>query len=863
MTTQGVVNSVTIRSGKLDETEKVRVVLSGKGSDEAIGLSGRYLRQAPVGDVKLSEVTAIDFDLGESIVMPEWLGRLVNLRSLTIRGGSKGCVWKVPVKLDKLTRLSIIDSGLRLLPEWVGDFDNLRILRVQGGLVSSLPKSLEGLTRLFKVVLDDCRLSKMPAVLERLPRLQKLSVKNNPRLGLPVEILASEDPKAILSYYRRTHLEKSSGGLIKPTPLNEVKLVLVGRGGVGKTSLVHRLITGDFEAFNRTDGIAISDWNVLCGKDEVRAHIWDFGGQEIMHGTHRLFITSRSLYLVLLSAREGVEDVDADYWLSLVRSLAGDVPVLVVLNKFKEFSFEVNRKLLLEKFGRNIQFVECDAKEDFGMSALQEMIAVQIGSMPEVRKAFPAEWVRIKDALANDQRDWMSYDEFFQFCNRNGEGDRSACEELAGYLHDLGLMLSYRHDVGLREIGVLNPHWVTNGIYSVITAQKFREQGGEVDVEDFEKVLSLEEFPKMVHGYLLDLMRKFGLCFPLNDKGNRYLIPELLTKEEPDGGAEFDRKKCLGFSYKYDTALPYGLLPRFIVQTYVHRIRDMVWRNGVVLFWRNALALVRGDVPGRRVHIWLRGPKFHQLALLKIIRTHFERIHASYEDLPVTEMVPIPGYPSDEVSYAFLLKLYNAKIEKTAIEVEGAIANVSVKGLLDMVGMPAADSLWLSGASLPILDLYGKNDPLSLFISYSHRDELYRDELRGALTIYERNGELIIWDDTKIVVGQKWEPEILQKLEEADIVVLLVSNDFIKSDYCYQKEMAIALERHESGQCVIVPVIVRSCRFEKGPVGKIQAVYPEGKAIKRHRDRDHAWVEATKYIDGAIEKIRNSLDSMR
>jgi hypothetical protein len=78
----------------------------------------------------------------------------------------------------------------------------------------------------------------------------------------------------------------------------------------------------------------------------------------------------------------------------------------------------------------------------------------------------------------------------------------------------------------------------------------------------------------------------------------------------------------------------------------------------------------------------------------------------------------------------------------------------------------------------------GNDESLSLFISYSHKDEMFRDELRGALAAYERIGEIKSWDDTCIVSGQRWEDRILQKLEEADIIVFLLSNDFIRSDYC-------------------------------------------------------------------------------
>jgi internalin A len=116
----------------------------------------------------------------------------------------------------------------------------------------------------------------------------------------------------------------------------------VGPGGVGKTSLVNRLL---FDRFDRdekkTDGIHIYEWRLrLPGSDDVRLNLWDFGGQEIMHATHQFFLSRRSLYLLVLEGRQSAADADAEYWLKLIESFgaesSGEVsPVLVAMNKIK------------------------------------------------------------------------------------------------------------------------------------------------------------------------------------------------------------------------------------------------------------------------------------------------------------------------------------------------------------------------------------------------------------------------------------------------------------------------------------------------------------------------------------------------
>ncbi|MCX5646947.1 MAG: TIR domain-containing protein [Phycisphaerae bacterium] len=467
-----------------------------------------------------------------------------------------------------------------------------------------------------------------------------------------------------------------------------------------------------------------------------------------------------------------------------------------------------------------------------------------------VKAAWPAAWHQIKTQLPEKKRNYLTFEQFCIFCRSCGIADRTDQEALAESLHDLGLMLAYRRDEALRDIGVLNPVWVTQGIYRMLTAPALRDAGGEFTVKTFGAILPPRKYPSDLHPYLLALMRKFRLCHPLDDTGERHLIPQLLTKqEEPTLDADFPADQCLGFTYRYDAVLPEGLFPRFIVETYVHREPKLVWRTGVVLQRANCRALVRGDIQGRKVAIRVTGPGGGRRELLGIIREHFERIHRGYEKLPVTELVPIPGSPEADVEHELLLTYERSRRDTITVKVGDELRDFPVRQLLDGVDLP--------GVSRVLEPEHTKGEGrLSLFISYSHKDERFRDELAGALTAYERKGELAVWDDTKIVPGQKWEPEILGKLERADIIVLLLSNDFMRSDYCVQKEMKRAIERDHANECAIIPIVVRPCRFDKLEVGQIQAILPHGKPIKQHRDRDAAWLEVTKQLDRVLSTLK-------
>ena len=206
--------------------------------------------------------------------------------------------------------------------------------------------------------------------------MQQLYLHGNGALGLPPEVLgptvemlytgkSRPAPAAdILDYYFRTRQEARA--------LLEAKLILVGFGEVGKTCLVNRLV---HDAFNpqepETPGINITQWPLrLPAGEDIRLHVWDFGGQEIMHATHQFFLTRRSLYLLVLNGRQGQEEHDADYWLSLIQSFGGESPVIVVLNKIKAHPFDVNRRGLRQKFPEIAGFVATDCEDGTGIAAL-------------------------------------------------------------------------------------------------------------------------------------------------------------------------------------------------------------------------------------------------------------------------------------------------------------------------------------------------------------------------------------------------------------------------------------------------------------------------------------------------------------
>lgn len=142
-----------------------------------------------------------------------------------------------------------------------------------------------------------------------------------------------------------------------------------------------------------------------------------------------------------------------------------------------------------------------------------------------------------------------------------------------------------------------------------------------------------------------------------------------------------------------------------------------------------------------------------------------------------------------------------------------------------------------------------------LFFSYAHRDEDLRNELEIHLAALKRQGFIETWHDRRIVVGNEVHVEISEHLERADVVLLLVSPYFIASDYCYDVEMTRAMQRHDSGEARVIPVILHPCSWQRLPFGKLLATPTDGKPVSKFPNQHDAFLEITESISVAVGEL--------
>jgi internalin A len=378
-------------------------------------------------------------------------------------------------------------------------------------------------------------------------------------LGIPPEVLGptyedvfhSNDkvkraaPKAILAYYFASRRTDSRS-------MNEAKLLLVGQGGVGKTSIVRYLVEGKQcdEGERSTEGIRRVPWKVKVvppktkAKVEVTLNVWDFGGQEIMHATHQFFLTKRSLYLLVLDARTSEAENNLFYWLKVIRSFGGSAPVLVVINKNDTgFPLDLNESRLRTDFPNIRGFHRVSCLSGKGIAELEKAIATVVRELPHVFDPMPSPFFGVKRTIEGwaGTRTIVSFAEYQKLCTQHHLTDYPDQQRLLRFLHDLGVALNFDDPDDPYELGdtsVLDPEWVTDAVYRVITSPKLKEAGGVLNRADLAELLAdKKRFPTEHHAFILELMRKFELCFDFPDSyGERFLVPERLPKDEPNVG---------------------------------------------------------------------------------------------------------------------------------------------------------------------------------------------------------------------------------------------------------------------------------------------------------------------------------------
>lgn len=717
---------------------------------------------------------------------------------------------------------------------------------------------LENLKNLTKLNLTSNKICDITPLKKHYKSGCAIFVNGNPIQTPPLEIVKQGTP-AILRYFEE--LEKSGTDQI-----HEAKLLLIGEGGAGKTTLCRKLFDPNAELpqeKDRTKGIDIHPlYFDIPGKPDkqFRLNIWDFAGQGKYQSAHSFFYTHRSLY-VLVDDTRTLNENDAyrtlyNNWLQTAELFGGKSPVLVLHNEkdgcartgfslggFQEhFGFVHGELFRINLGGGDIAKIE----------DLRRQIERQALALPHIGDTVPKTWVKVRDAIEIERQahPYISAERYRALCEAEGIADPERQSDLSHYFHDLGVFLHFQDNPLLKRDVFLQNQWVTDAVYKILDdAQIAGAQRGRFTPADLKR-LWYESTYRERRDELLALMLQFELCYQVQDT-DTYICPQLLPGEHSISdfgisdfgavtleGSDF-RGEVLQLRYLY-VFMPKGLLYRLIVRLHRHIAQGQtaVWNAGVVLERAGAKAEITESLDRRT--IFVRAVGLRAKELVTIINEELERLHAPFgERLKVTVRIPCNcrSCKGSQAPHFYDKTNLDNRLSKgrMAVECDVSFEEVKVLGLLEGV----------FAKNVP----HQANDKLNLFISYSKHDKDYLTTAKKHLKLFERQGKLRIWDDTQLNPGEAWDAAIKRELAAADIILFLVSADLIATDYVWDVEMKEALARAQAGEVSVVPVIVRACAWESAPFGKYNALPGKGKPIASYEDGDGAWKEVVNKIE--------------
>jgi internalin A len=411
---------------------------------------------------------------------------------------------------------------------------------------------------------------------------------------------------------------------------------------------------------------------------------------------------------------------------------------------------------------------------------------------------------------------------------------------------------------------------VTGGVYAVIRAPSVMQNDGQLAASDMprvlaeaeeQKVIRADDYPVKTHGFILELMRAFQLCYASeeeNGKPKRYLVPELLPEFEPVMAEDWERAP-VRLRYRYEV-LPPGLLPRFIVRTHALSDGALHWRHGVVLRHAEAQALIREESDRPELHVFvLGGDDETRRVMVAIVRRELEVLHAEMRTKPVEE-IELTGEGNQDqgqgqgqwISVQALREVEDPTTRKRKqrlpIQPDGT-AEVEVSRELDKLLTPEARAI--------DRDPDAARAAVRMFVSYAHDDERQLKRLDSILDVLEQQHGLTPWRDKRLIAGDEWDEEIRARLEDMDIFLFIASAASMASPYIRDPELQRAKERRALGQVEMVAVKLEPCAHDDDPfLGKLQRLPAKSKSIAETSPRSAAWEQVRKGLLPVIERVR-------
>ena len=491
------------------------------------------------------------------------------LRDISVISGLKGLI-NLDLRRTKISDLSALSS-----------LTNLTKLDLRNLTISSIPESLLDLELDFLFEIE--------------PEGPGIYIHGLELTDQPIEIF-SQDRELIRAYYREHDR----------VPVNECKVVFLGDAETGKTHSIKRLLKKGEKISElksqSTPGIEITVKTMKLEDSDIVVNYWDFGGQEIQHSMHRMFLTERTIYVVFLNARQDhLLDEKARYWLDNICSFAQDAPVLLVINKMDQNKHPTfNEDGIRNDYGSRIKKIVKmsalrDEPETF-MDELQGSINEIIRELPTVSSKVPRSWKSLMEDIRTmtERYHYLTTNQFKERCSACGVRDFNTIhDDLVDLFQIIGISFCYYKNRTIADYMLLDPKWLVNAIYTIIYNSIVAAHNGVITQDDLydllkEDTLNGETITRVIPNmryesnqvnYILGVIRMFHLSYPMKD-GSEF-FPMLCDGNEKISVEKAMPKNALHYIFRY-TYLPANVMHRLVVEMQRDLDEEYVWYSGAV-----------------------------------------------------------------------------------------------------------------------------------------------------------------------------------------------------------------------------------------------------------------------------------------
>ncbi|MEH2231546.1 MAG: COR domain-containing protein [Nostoc sp.] len=645
-----------------------------------LSLDNNQLSSLPSEICQLSSLTTLYLHKNQLSSLPLEICQLSNLIRLDFSSNQLSSLPPEISQLSNLTTLYLGNNQLSSLPPEISQLSNLTTLYLFNNQLSSLPPEISQLSNLTTLSLDNNQLSSLPPEISQLSNLTTLSLHNNPQLSSPPPEIVEQETQAILTYLRE-RLEGSQRQWVS-------KLLVVGEGGVGKTSLLRALRGEEFDTQeSTTHGIEIK-WLDLShpSKAGTTMHLktWDFGGQEIYHATHQFFLTNRSLFLLAWNARLGFEQGKLYYWLDTIKALAPESPILLVATHIDERDADLPLAELRRKYPQILEHCKISSKISLGVEELRQAIAEAAAKLPLMGEIWPTTWLNAANAIRIQPKKQITPQQLWDIMAESQVADISK-EVLARWLHELGEILHFQDNEELNDTVILKPQWVTEYISKVLESEDVINRKGIFTRQEMNQLW--RDLEPSMREHFLRLMERFDLSCRTQENRDLSLVVERLPLDPPNYEQKWQQIKqtgeCNEISMKFQlNTIPAGIPTWFIARQ--HRFTTGIhWRNGVLFAYEQEhLALVEAVKSDRYIKLIVRGP--NPLNFFVLLRDGMEVTLARFPGLDIKRTIPCLGHNGQPCNHEFDYKQLSQRWEKKkgTIECPEAMEDVSVPELL-------------------------------------------------------------------------------------------------------------------------------------------------------------------------------------